>query len=81
MAGSKGEGRAYGGVPVFPVVNAIADAEFILHTSLAHGLMQTYVEIEEKIVVAAVDKPFHGAELGEGGFRGILYKAEGVVRA
>ena len=43
-------------MPVFPVVLSVANAEFVLDTLLAHQLMKAHGEVEEEIVVAAVDE-------------------------
>lgn len=49
-------------MPVFPVVDAVADAEFAAEAAGAHLLEEGDGKVHEAVVVAAVDEPFHGAE-------------------
>jgi len=73
----EGEGHADGLVPVFPVVLAVADAELALDVFLAHELVELDAEVEEEVVVAAVDEPLHRAQLRDGGLVGLAHVVDG----
>lgn len=52
-------------MPVFPVVHAVTDAEFVLDVAVAHELVNADALVEEEVIVAAIEEPSYGAELLE----------------
>ena len=63
LAGGEGEAGAEGGVPVFPVVDAVADTQLAGDALTAHLGVELEALFEEEVVVAHVDEPADGAEL------------------
>ena len=64
-------------MPILPVVYAIADAQFVFDVLLTHESMDIDREIEEKVIVTAVEEPFHGSELLNGSLIGVADEVEG----
>ena len=52
-----------GCVPVFPVVDAVADAELVVDAGPLHQAVDLDGQVEEEIIVAAVEEPCDGTEL------------------
>ena len=66
-------------MPIFPVVNAIADAQFIFDAGIAHQLVQADGKIKEKIIVAAVKEPLNRTQLLLGLLVSLFNESQGRV--
>ena len=66
-------------MPIFPVVDAVADAEFAAEAAGAHLLEEGDGQVHETVVIAAVDEPFHRTEFFDRRVIGIVDESEGGV--
>jgi len=71
--------EAEGLVPVFPAVPAVADAEFGADVLVAHFLVEGQGQVQEVVVIAAVEEPLHGTEFLQRGVIGLVDEGEGRV--
>ena len=66
-------------MPVLPVVDAVADAEFAVDFLLFHKEMEFHIELHEEVVIPAVDEPGDGPEFAEGFLGSVLQEIQGGV--
>lgn len=66
-------------MPVLPVVDAVADAEFAVDFLLFHKKEEFRVQPGEEVVIPAVDEPGDGAEFAEGFLGSVLEEIQGGV--
>ena len=62
VARSEGKASAESVMPVFPIVDAVADAQFTGDELTAHFFVEVEALREQEIVVAYVEEPTYGAQ-------------------
>ena len=63
-------------MPVFPIVNTVADAQFVVDTGSPHQLVHLHTLVEEEVIVAAVEEPLDGTHLLLRGIVGLFYETQ-----
>ena len=76
VAGGEGKGEAEGLMPVFPIVNAVANAEFVVNPCPTHQLMHLDALVKEEIVIATIEEPLDGTKFRLSLFVGLLYETK-----
>ena len=64
-------------MPVFPVVDPVADTQFTVYFGLSHFKMEFGIDLQQEIIISAVDEPGDRTKLLKGGLVCVVQEVEG----